>query len=265
MSSTSYGSTRTAAAALIQVPGGNGGGGGDGDGDGDGDSGGDGGGPPPAPDGVVLLNDFGLTPAQVAPAWYIRYNEATGIKLWNAVLATLPAKWAVDSEGLSRFNEHVMDQEMQSGWNATGASIMMIPDVDGVLRHLVHNYGQLTPEDVSAFVATFIGQETRQAQNDVQLYYCIANTLDECEHLRLVSEAESYTMKGKHSGIMLFKLLMRKANTDTRATASQLRENVTNLDSYMSMVNSNIELCNQHVKVNSDGLALCTLLPLSKS
>jgi hypothetical protein len=186
MSSTRSGSTRTAAAALLRVPGGNGGGGGYG--------GGDGGGPPPAPNGVVLPNDFGLTPTQVAPAWYIRYSEATGIKLWNAASATLPANWAVDSEGLSRFNEHVVDREMQSGWNATGASIMMIPDVDGVLRQLVHNYGQLTQEDVSMFVATFIGQDTRQAQNDVQFYYCIANTLDERGHLRMVSEAESYTM-----------------------------------------------------------------------
>jgi hypothetical protein len=97
---------------------------------------------------------------------------------------------------------------------------MMIPDVNGVLRHLIHNYGKLTPEDVAAFVTTFIGQETRQAQNDVQLYYCIANTLDKRGHLRIVSEAESYTMGGTHRAIMLFKLLMRKANTDTRATAS---------------------------------------------
>jgi hypothetical protein len=246
MSSTISGSTRNATAAVLQVPGGNGGGCGDG--------GGDGGGPPPAPEGVVLPNDLGLTPAQVAPARYIRYSEATGIKLWNAASASLPTKWAVDSEGLSRFNEHVVDREMQSGWNAPGASIMMIPDVNGVLRHLIHNYGQLTPEDVAAFVTTFIGQETRQAQNDVQLYYCIANTLDERGHLRIVSEAESYTMGGTHSGIMLFKLLMRKANTDTRAAASQLRENLTNLDSYMSTIDSNIELFNQHVKVNRDGL-----------
>jgi hypothetical protein len=124
---------------------------------------GDGGGPPPAPEGVVLPNDFGLTPAQVAPARYIRYSEATGIKLWNAASASLPAKWTVDSEGLSRFNKHVVDREMQSGWNAPGASIMMIPDVDGVLRHLIHNYRQLTPEDVDAFVTTIIGQETHQA------------------------------------------------------------------------------------------------------
>jgi hypothetical protein len=106
MSSTRSGYTRNAAAAVLQVPGGNGGG--------DGDGGGDGGGPPPAPEGVVLPNDFGLTPAQVAPARYIRYSEATGIKLWNAASASLPTMWAVDSEGLSRFNEHVVDREMQS-------------------------------------------------------------------------------------------------------------------------------------------------------
>jgi hypothetical protein len=92
-----------------------------------------GGGPPLAPKGVVLPNDFRLTPAQGAPARYIRYSEATGIKLWNAASASLPTKWAVDSEGLSRFNEHVVEREMQSGWNAPGASIMMIPDVNGVL------------------------------------------------------------------------------------------------------------------------------------
>jgi hypothetical protein len=124
---------------------------------------------PPAPEGVVLTNDFELTPAQVAPARYIRHSEETGSKLWNAASASLPTKWAVDSEGLSRLNDHVVDWEMQSGWNAPGDSIMMIPDVNGALRHLIHNYGQLTPEDVAEFVTTFIGQETSQAQNDVQL------------------------------------------------------------------------------------------------
>jgi hypothetical protein len=62
---------------------------------------------------------------------------------------------------------------------------MIIPDMSGVLRHLIHNYGQLTPEDVAAFVTTFSGQETRKAQNDVHLYYCIADTLDE----RFISES----------------------------------------------------------------------------
>jgi hypothetical protein len=62
-------------------------------------------------------------------------------------------------------------------------------------------------------------------------------------------------MEVTHSGIMIFKLLMRKAKTDTRATASQLPENLININYYMSMVNSNIEVFNQHVKVNRYGLA----------
>jgi hypothetical protein len=103
-------------------------------------------------------------------------------------------------------------------------------------------------------VATSIGQETHQAQHEVRFYYFIYNTLDARGHLRIVYEAEYYTMEGTHSGIMLFKLLMRKSNMDTGATASQLREHLTNRDRYMSTFDSNIELFNQHVKVNRDGI-----------
>jgi hypothetical protein len=86
------------------------------------------------------------------------------------------------------------------------------------------------------------------------MYSCIANKLDEQGHLHIIYEADSYTMQGTHIGIMLFKLLMHNANTDTWATASQRCENLMILDSYMSTVNSNIELFNQHIKVNRDGL-----------
>jgi hypothetical protein len=185
MLSTRSGTARSMAATVLQIPGGGG-------------DGGEDGGLPAASAEVVPANDFGLTPAQVAPIQYIKYSEATGIKLWNATSATLPTNWAVSSEGLIRFNDHVVDREMQSGWNAPRASIIMVPDMDGVLRHLVRNYGQLTPKDDSAFVATLIGQEAHQAQNDMQFYYFIANTPDEWGHLRIVSEADSYTIEGTH-------------------------------------------------------------------
>ena len=41
---------------------------------------------------------------------------------------------------------------------------------------------------------------------------------------------------------------------DTRSTANHLRENLINLGSYMSTVNSYIENFNQYVKVNVDGI-----------
>jgi hypothetical protein len=56
----------------------------------------------------------------VAPTQYILFIEAIGIKLWNAASVALPAKWAVDSEGIRRFNEHVVYRAMQSGLNSLG-------------------------------------------------------------------------------------------------------------------------------------------------
>ena len=48
--------------------------------------------------------------------------------------------------------------------------------------------------------------------------------------------------------------MIQKAISYTRATSTNLRENITNLDTYISTVNSNIGNFNQYVKVNVDGL-----------
>ena len=52
----------------------------------------------------------------------------------------------------------------------------------------------------------------------------------------------------------LFKMMVQKSVVDTRETATYLRDNLTNLDTYMSTVKSDIENFNQYVKVNVDGV-----------
>jgi hypothetical protein len=122
------------------------------------------------------------------------------------------------------------------------------------MRHLVQNYDQLMAKNETYFIATFIGQDTHKAQTDAQLCYGIANALDKRGHLCIVSEADSYTINKTDIGVLLSNLLVRKSNMDTQATASQLRAYLVNLDSYISTINSNIELFNQHVHINHDGL-----------
>jgi len=61
-------------------------------------------------------------------------------------------------------------------------------------------------------------------------------------------------VNGKESGVLLFKLIMQKAVVDTRATSSFFRENLTSLDSYITTIDSNIELFNQYVNINRAGL-----------
>ena len=53
---------------------------------------------------------------------------------------------------------------------------------------------------------------------------------------------------------LLFKLMMQKAVINTRATDTYLRNNLTNLDTYIYTLNLDIENFNQYVKLNVDGL-----------
>ena len=49
------------------------------------------------------------------------------------------------------------------------------------------------------------------------------------------------------SGNLILKLIMNKTIIDTRATSVAFRSDLSNLDSFMSSRNSNIEICNTHV------------------
>ena len=53
---------------------------------------------------------------------------------------------------------------------------------------------------------------------------------------------------------LLLKLMVKELVIDTMEIATYLRDNLTNLDNYMSTVNSDTEKFNQYVKVNIDGL-----------
>jgi hypothetical protein len=83
---------------------------------------------------------------------------------------------------------------------------------------------------------------------------CIKESLSEAGKLKILSEANKWKANGVESGPMLFKYIMQKAVVDTRATSSFFRENLTSLDSYITTIDSNIELFNQYVHVNQDGL-----------
>ena len=69
-----------------------------------------------------------------------------------------------------------------------------------------------------------------------------------------MAKLNEYTVKGIPVDDMLFKLLMKKSFINTQATDPHLRENLNNLESYTTTVNSNIDTYNEHVKVNAEGL-----------
>ena len=71
---------------------------------------------------------------------------------------------------------------------------------------------------------------------------------------KILAERNQYHINGIPSGPLLFKLLMQKAIINTWATTSLMRENLSNLDSYMTNVKSDVEEFNRYVKRNHQGL-----------
>jgi len=198
---------------------------------------------------------FSETAGRSNPDQPIDYTTRIGNDLWKQATSSLPHKFDVESSQINQFIEDLRDWAVASGWLAGQGNVIDIPDSSGNSRHLIKQYGQLSKQNVQEHVASYLGQNnSRRSQNAQQMYYCIMASLTESGKNKIISEAEQYTVNNEFSGPDLFKLLMNKAIIDTRATSTTLLSNLMNLDDYMSTCNSNIELFNQHAKINYEGL-----------
>jgi hypothetical protein len=154
------------------------------------------------------------------------------------------------------FCDTLTDRANKSGWYAGDGNILSIPDssTPPTNRDIIKEYGQLTVENIRTHVETYINTNSRRTQNSAQMLSCIKESLSDAGKLKILSESDKWTVGGKESGVLLFKIIMQKAVIDTRATSSFFRENLTSLDTYITTIDSNIELFNQYVNINRAGL-----------
>ena len=83
---------------------------------------------------------------------------------------------------------------------------------------------------------------------------CMLASIDEACFYKITNERKKCTVKDVKIASLLYKLLMTKAIVDTRAITYQFRNDLANLDNYMTLVNSNIEIINIPVKNTDEGL-----------
>jgi hypothetical protein len=201
---------------------------------------------------------FALTPGQVNPGQYIDYSTRVGTKYWDEATAPLLDRYNVDSAGANQFCEKVKDRAEKSGWYSTNANIISIPNENATAIDLIDGYGRLTMDDVRNHVTGYISQQTRQAQNAVQMYHFLIDSLSEQGRLHIITEKKAYTVSVAGieypNGPMLFKLIMSKAIIDTRSTSSHIQANLMNLPSYISTIDSDIIRFNEYVKIQRAGL-----------
>ncbi len=195
---------------------------------------------------------FALAPALVDNN-PIDYSTSEGRKLHNKAIEALSVEFDCSAGKLKVFLSAFSDQVATQGWE----NLMEIPpDINNpaVTHNLVTEYGRLSLEAVTAHVNTYIGAQTRQAQNSYNMYHCIMNSLNETARQKVMLLEDQYTVNGIRSGACLLKVVIRKSYLDSNATTKMIRKFLSNLKDYMTSVDSDIEKFNDHVQDLIDSL-----------
>ena len=240
---------------VLHEGGGGGAGGGGGGGGGGGDGGGGGGGgdgvvDPPGPPPVV----FARTPGELEADYILDYSTKEGKNAFKAATKPLSeTKYDGKSAGINQFHEKLLRRAQECGWDTGAGDIIHINGINSI-KH----YGRITADDIRVNASLYVNNNSRQTQNNEQIYRCIMNSItEECTN-KIINRPSEYSIirdrQAFVAAILLHKSLMQKAIVDTRSTSSNFRTNLSSLDSYMPLVNSNISKFNEYVSTCIIGL-----------
>jgi hypothetical protein len=199
---------------------------------------------------------FSLSPALVNPGQLIDYGTPAGAKIYTAATKPLSEEGAYDlsPENLKTFLASLDDRIVVSGWEA----IFSIPEDPAVAPPVLHmmttDYGVITMAQINTHVQTYIANNDRDCQNSFQAFNCLMASLTDGAKKRINLLREQFTIDGIGNGPLLFKTIIQTAYVDTRSTVLYLRDQLSQLDTYMVDIQSDIEQFNDHVKTLVSGL-----------
>jgi hypothetical protein len=120
--------------------------------------------------------------------------------------------------------------------------------VDPQQFNLITHHRLVTIENVRAHAATYVGQQTRLAQDGFMMFEFIRDSLTEGAKVRIAMENDKYTVNGIQNGPCYLKVLLTKFYVETNATNFYLRESLSNLPNKMKELKGDISKFNDHVQ-----------------
>jgi hypothetical protein len=174
---------------------------------------------PPVPVPVVV--DFARTPAQAQPD-LLDYKNSTGdAKIFAKATSPLETTFS-----LTKPNVTVLLSEITTRTKAMSWGGLMQVTVNAVNMNFLESYGRITLPELHNHVNTFIDNGNRIAQNDYQLYLCMAASVDSDTKETMESERADYLAGTiippgaagpdlNESGLLYVKKLLSIAQADT--------------------------------------------------
>ena len=189
---------------------------------------------------------FALTPA-LANGGFIDLSTTSGIKLQKSIVAPLTNLYDGKAAGLSMFMKDVKHRASRSGWNDNLLKIsnQANPPVE---YNLITSHRLLSMENIRAHALTYVGQQTRQAQDGFMMYEFLRESLTKSARARIELEANKYTINGFEDGPCFLKVILTKFHVETNATNHHLRKCLMALPAKMMKLKFDIPAFNSYVQ-----------------
>jgi len=199
---------------------------------------------------------FARSPGQ-ALANQVDYSSAAGAKLYAKNTAPLTTPFSLSEPNLRVLIAELETRSKSANWDdALKVDVNHAGAGPADERSLLTDHGRLSLEQCQTYSATYLFTETRKAQDNFQIYMCLSSSIDSETTKTMANESEHFMIQDPNDadnrepcGICFLKLLMSKAELDTRALASLVRNRLTELDTYMIQVaKNNIREFNEYVR-----------------
>lgn len=166
---------------------------------------------------------FALSPA-LATDDVIDYSSKTGATIWREATAKLAEEsFDCDANSMRDFLELVRTRAETMGWDNSVLAMPRDPDhPEGEVIDFFKHYGKLTLENLQTVASVYVATQTRFAQDSMQLYKCLHNSLSKIGRDKVTLHRESYTVGGHPVGVLLLKVIIQESHIDTNATTSAI-------------------------------------------
>lgn len=202
---------------------------------------------------------FAITPGLVNVEDVIQFGTKKGDYIYSSAVEALPSKFDMKSGQTVVFVEELTYRAKDMGWSV-GTKSITIFDVSATATHdlkdLFTQYGQITATAMQTRCENWMKvggsmYQSRATQNNQMMQKCILNSLTEDAKRRLSVHRASYTFDGEVYAPLLFKIIMKLATVDSKATTEKLRDQLNHLDVYAaSKCDNDLEKLHEFFDVN---------------
>ena len=203
------------------------------------------------------MTSFHLNPAG-AMTGVLDYADVETRKFYDRATKRLDPEDLFDcsAEEMHHFLKAFDSRAKEVGWDNAGNGVLWIPEEpNGVeVSYLPTEYGTISIKRIEEFEKSYLGIESREAQDSYMIYKCLMNSLSKEGRIKIEAWEEEYLVENDQgttvpSGNLLLKVIIRESHLDTNATTQNIRSKLNNLDTYVASIGNDITKLNSYVKI----------------